>query len=250
MLHHPTLDKLRTLRLTGMARALDEQAHTTDIDALSFHERLGLLVDREMQERENRSLATRLRFARLRASAALEDLDYRAARSLDRSLIMKLASCEWVSEHLNLLITGPTGVGKSFLASAMAQKACREGFRALYQRLPRLLTELEISRGDGRYAKLMRSLAKVDVLILDDWGLEIMNDRQRRDLLEIIDERHESRSTIVTSQLPVEHWHEAIGDPTLADAILDRLVHNAYRIKLTGNSMRKRKALTESATQE
>lgn len=250
MLHHPTLDKLRTLKLTGMARALDEQAHTPDIDALSFHERLGLLVDREMQERENRSLATRLRFARLRSSAALEDLDYRAARNLDRSLIMKLAGCEWVSEHLNLLITGPTGVGKSFLASAVAQKACREGFRVLYQRLPRLLTELEISRGDGRYAKLMRALAKVDVLILDDWGLEIMNDRQRRDLLEIIDERHESRSTIVTSQLPVEHWHEAIGDPTLADAILDRLVHNAYRVKLAGNSMRKRKALTESATQE
>jgi len=243
MLTHPTFDQLRALKLTGMLKALQEQAQMPDIDRLEFLERLGLLVDREIAERDNRRLNARLRFARLKQAACLEDLDLKTPRQLDRALIRQLADCRWVKEHLNILITGPTGVGKSYLACALAQKACRQGYTAFYQRLPRLLTELEIARGDGRYPRLMRQLAKVDVLVLDDWGLDSgLNDRQRRDLLEILDDRYATHATVVTSQLPTEHWHEAIGDPTLADAILDRLVHNAHRIKLQGKSMRKHKA--------
>jgi DNA replication protein DnaC len=239
MLTHPTFEQLRKLKLTGMLKALQEQEQMPDIDQLGFLERLGLLVDREVQERDNRRLASRLRFAKLKQAACLEDLDLQTPRQLDRALIQQLADGRWIAQHLNVLITGPTGVGKSFLACALAQKACRQGYTAFYQRLPRLLTELEISRGDGRYPKLMRQLAKVDVLVLDDWGLENgLNDRQRRDLLEILDDRYATRATVVTSQLPVEHWHQALGDPTLAEAILDRLVHNAYRVKLKGKSMR------------
>lgn len=243
MLTHPTFEQLRSLKLTGMLKALQEQEQMADIDQLSFLERLGLLVDREIQERDNRRLASRLRFAKLKQAACLEDLDLKTPRQLDRSLLQQLADCRWVTQHLNVLITGPTGVGKSYLACALAQKACRQGHTAFYQRLPRLLTELEIARGDGRYPRLMRQLAKVDVLVLDDWGLDPgLNDRQRRDLLEILDDRYASRATVVTSQLPIEHWHEALGDPTLADAILDRLVHNAHRIPLQGKSMRKQAA--------
>jgi DNA replication protein DnaC len=247
MLTHPTFEQLQRLKLTGMLQALQEQEQMPGIDQLGFLERLGLLVDRETQERDNRRLASRLRFAKLKQAACLEDLDLKTPRQLDRVLIQQLADGRWVAQHLNVLITGPTGVGKSYLACALAQKACRQGYTAFYQRLPRLLTELEIARGDGRYPRLMRQLAKVDVLVLDDWGLENgLNDRQRRDLLEILDDRYASRATVVTSQLPVEHWHEALGDPTLADAILDRLVHNAHRIALKGNSMRKLKPLTDS----
>lgn len=243
MLNHPTFEQLRRLKLTGMLKALEEQEQMPDIDRLSFLERLGLLVDRERQERDNRRLTNRLRLAKLKQAACLEDLDLKTPRQLDRGFIQQLADCHWVTQHLNVLITGPTGVGKSFLACALAQKACRQGYTALYQRLPRLLTELEIARGDGRYPKLMRQLAKVDVLVLDDWGLENgLNDRQRRDLLEILDDRYASRATVVTSQLPIENWHQALGDPTLAEAILDRLVHNAHRIKLQGKSMRKQAA--------
>ena len=251
MLKHPTLDKLQTLKFTGMVAALTDQVATPDIDELAFEERLGLLVDREITERENRRLNSRLRGARLRHNAALEDLDYRHPRGLDKGLIQSLASCQWAREHLNILITGPTGVGKTWLACALAHKACREGYSAQYLRLTRLLRELMIAKGDGRYPQLLAKLAKVDVLLLDDWGLMKLNAENRRDLLEVLEDRHGSRSTIATSQLPIDEWHNVIGDPTLADAILDRLVHNAYRINLKGESMRKRQAkLTNTGPSE
>lgn len=240
MLHHPTLDKLQTLRLTGMVKALSEQMHLPESADLSFEERLGLLVDRELTERSDRRLTARLRQAKLRLSACLEDLHYRHPRGLEKSLMSTLASCQWIRERHNVLITGPTGIGKTWLACALGHQACREGYTVLYLRLPRLLQELPIAKGDGRYPKLMASLAKTDLLILDDWGLAMLNDENRRDLLDLLEDRHDRRATIVTSQLPVEHWHEAIGHPTLADAILDRLIHNAYKITLKGESMRKR----------
>jgi DNA replication protein DnaC len=242
MLSHPTLEKLQALRLTGMAKGLEEQLQITGIEELGFVERLGLLVDREMTERESRRLKDRLAKARLRQAASVEDVDLRTPRGLDRSLFLSLCSCQWVSQHLNVLITGPTGAGKSFLACALAQKACREGFTALYQRLPRLLPELALAKADGRYSKVLAGLARVDVLVLDDWGLHPLTDAHRRDLLEILEDRYGNRSTVVTSQLPVSSWHEAIGDATLADAVLDRLVHNAYELKLKGDSMRKTKS--------
>ncbi len=251
MLKHPTLDKLHALKLTGMAAALEDQSATPDITDLSFEERLGLLVDREMTERDNRRMSSRLRRAKLRHAAILEDIDYRNSRGLDKGLVQSLASCQWVKEHLNVLITGPTGVGKTWLACALAHKACREGYTAQYVRLTRLLRELTIAKGDGQYSKLLTSLAKVDVLILDDWGLMKLSAENRRDLLEVLEDRHGRRSTIATSQLPIEEWHGIIGDATLADAILDRLVHNAYKINLRGESMRKQQAkLTDTAASE
>jgi DNA replication protein DnaC len=249
MLIHPTLDKLQALKLTGMTAALSDQLQMPDIEELSFDERLGLLVDRELTARDNRRLTSRLRRARLKHQAALEDIDYRHPRGLDKSLIQALAACRWVQEHLNILITGPTGVGKTWLACALAQKACREGHTALYLRLPRLLPELAIAKGDGRYPKLLTMLAKTEVLVLDDWGLAPLTAEHRRDLLEILEDRHGVRSTLATSQLPLDKWHDLIGDPTLADAILDRLVHNAYKITLKGASMRKRQAKLTDTTQ-
>jgi len=251
MLTHPTLEKLQALKLTGMLSALKEQMHMPDIGDLSFEERLGLLVDREMTERDDRRLKTRLRQAKFRLNAAIEDIDYHHPRGLDKSLMLTLASCQWVKDRRNILITGPTGIGKTWLACALGQKACRQGYAVLYLRLPGLLQELPIAKGDGRYAKLMTSLAKTDLIVLDDWALAVLNDENRRDLLELLEDRHGRRATLVTSQLPVEHWHQALGDPTLADAILDRLVHNAYKITLTGDSMRKRLAIDKTdATQE
>ncbi len=248
MLNHPTLDKLKFLKFTGMADALAEQINVPDIADLAFEERLGLLVDREMTERENRRLTSRLRRARLKHNAVFEDIDYRHPRGLDKSLTLSLASCQWVKERLNILITGPTGVGKTWLACAFAHKACREGYGALYQRLPRLLNNLTIAKGDGRYPKLLDSLAKTDVLILDDWGLSKLTAENRRDLLELLEDRYNQRSTLATSQLPLDKWHDLIGDPTLADAILDRLMHNAYKINLKGESMRKQQSKLTNTT--
>lgn len=242
MLNHPTLDKLHQLRLTGMAQGLIDQQRLPEINQLSFDERLGLLVDRELTAREDRQLHTRLRKAKLRHRACIEDIDYRHRRGLDKALMAQLASGDWIGKHHNLILQGPTGVGKTWIACALGHKACRDGYSVLYVRLPRLLEDLALAHGDGRYPKLMTALGRTDLLILDDWGLAPLTDLQRRDLLELLDDRHGSRSTLVTSQLPVDHWHEHIGDPTLADAILDRLIHNAYRITLTGESMRKRTA--------
>jgi DNA replication protein DnaC len=202
-----------------------------------------LLVDREMVERENRYLKLRLQKARLRQNACVEDIDYRHPRGLDKALMLKLAGCHWIRDHHNLIITGPTGAGKTYLACALGHKACRERYTARYIRLPRLLEELGVGRGDGRYAKLLDAFARLDLLVLDDWGIAPLADEQRRDLLEIIEDRHGRKSTLVVSQIPVEKWHGAIGNPTIADAILDRLVHNAYRIALKGDSMRKKKAI-------
>ena len=242
MLIHPMLDKLQILRFFGMLSALEEQMKMPDIENLSFDERLALLIDREMIDRQNRRFKTRLRKAKLRQNACIEDIDFRHPRGLDKSLMMQLASGQWIKEANNLLIIGPTGVGKTYLACALAHKACQLDYSALYFRLPRLLQQLDIAKGDGRYGKLLKNLAKTNLIVIDDWGLKKLIKEQSHDLLEIFEDRHRLRSVLITSQLPVDHWHEIIGNPTLADAILDRLVHNSYRINLKGESMRKKKS--------
>ena len=242
MLLHPTFEKLTAMRFTGMAAALDEQMQMDGLDGMAFEERLGLLLDREQAVRETRRMQTRLRKAKLRQQGFVEDIDFRHPRGLDKSLVIRLADCQWIRKHNNLIIIGSTGVGKSYLACAFAEKACREGFSALYLRTTKLFEDLSLAKGDGRYLKLLTSYAKTDLLVLDDYGLLGLNQEQRHDLLEILEDRHGLKSTLVTSQLPVENWHEQIGDPTLADAILDRLVHSAHKIQLKGESMRKKTA--------
>lgn len=240
MLIHPTIDKLNSMRLTGMAKALRAQMENPEIHNLPFEDRLALIVDMECLERESRQLTAKLKNAKLRQNAALEDLDTRPGRGIDRALLASLATCSWVKKHHNLLITGATGTGKTWLSCAISHTACRQGITAVYHRLPTLMQDLDLARHDGRYKKVMQSLAKSELIILDDLGLAPMSAEQLRDLLEIIDVRYQKGSTLITSQLPVASWHEALGDPTMADAILDRVVHNAYKIELDGvDSMRK-----------
>jgi DNA replication protein DnaC len=240
MLNNITLEKLQRLRLTGMAAAFEEQLNNplTDMD---FESRLAILVEREALLRDNRKMKRRLQQAKFQQNACVEDIDYQHARGLNKSQLLELAHCNWIRSHLNIIITGPTGCGKTYLACAIAHKACLEGFNSRYYRLPRLWEALKIAKADGTYSQWLMQLAKVDVLILDDWGLVVSDVTQRRDLLEILDDRYQQRSTIITSQLPTSHWHEHLNDETLADAILDRILHNAVSLSLNGESMRKHK---------
>ena len=240
MLTEQTIEKLHQMRLRGIAAAYQESLERTGDHDLSFEDRFGLMVDREWNERQNRSLKRRLQLAKLREPACIEDVNYRHPRGLDRSVIERLATCQWITHHDNVLLTGPTGVGKTWLACALGHQACRDGFSVLHARVSRLLDQLRLAHADGSYARELARLARIDVLILDDWGLEVLGADQRRDLLEVIEDRRGARSTIVTSQLPVHAWHDTIGDPTIADSILDRLIHQAHRIALDGPSLRQK----------
>lgn len=250
MLTHPTLDQLKALKFDGMAEAFTELETQDGATMLSHAEWLGLLIDRETTSRETKRFESRMRTTKLRhVGASPEDVDYRSRRNLDKALFQKLLTGKWIRDRRNLMITGPCGVGKTWLACALAQSTCRDGTTVLYKRLPRLFDELELAHGDGRFPRLFRSLTKTDLLILDDWGPDRLNAAQRRDLMEIVEDRYEAGSTLITSQLPIDAWHDVIGEPTFADAILDRLVHNAYRIGLDGQSMRKTKFKTGDETQ-
>jgi DNA replication protein DnaC len=239
MLIEHTITRLNDMRLTGMSEAYSSQRERPNIDEFSFDERFSLLVDQEWTYRQNRRLARLLKAAKLRLPACVEDINYRQPRGLDRNLVVHLAACDWITNSQNVLITGPTGVGKTFIACALAHSACRHGFSARYYRVPRLLSELAIARGDGSYPKMLARLSKIRLLILDDWGTAPLSPVESRDIMEIIDDRSQLSSTIIASQLPVEDWHASIIDPSVADAVLDRLVHNSHRIHLKGESMRK-----------
>ena len=242
MLKHPTLDQLHALGLHGMARGFGELAEADETKGLDRNDWLALLLDREATWRRDKRLTARLRAAKLRHQASVEDVDYRAARGLDRALFQKLAEGQWIDAHDNLALVGPAGVGKSWIACAIGQKACRDNRSVVYHRWPKLCEDLALARGDGRHPRLLKSLGRADLLILDDFGLAPLDADSRHDLLEILEERYGRKSTIVTSQLPVSAWHEIIGNPTYADAILDRLAHNAHRIELTGESLRRARA--------
>ncbi len=246
MLNHPTLDQLKNLKLAGMADAFIELQSNDSADDLGHAEWLALLLDREAANRNTKRLNTRLRTARLRhVGASIEDVDYRTPRKLDKTLFQQLTMCKWIGENRNLLVTGPCGIGKTWLGCALGQKACRHDYTVLYKRVPRLFAELDLAHGDGHFPRLFHSLVKADLLILDDWGPDRLSAGQRRDLMEIVEDRSGTGSTLITSQLPVDKWHDVIGDPTFADAILDRLVHNAFRLQLDGPSMRKLKLKKE-----
>lgn len=242
MLTQPTIEKLNAMKLNAMARSFADQMKCPDMTQLSFEERFGLIVDYQMTDLENRRMQNRLKNAKLRLSASVEDLDFKQGRGMERSTVMSLAGNQWVKSHHNILVTGPTGAGKSYLACALAQKACRDGHSVLYQRLPRLLQDIAVSRHDGRYNKLIAPIVKCEVLILDDLLISPLTRDEQRELLEIVEERYNRKATVVTSQLPVKAWHDAMQDPTLADAILDRLVHNAYKLELKGESMRRKQS--------
>jgi DNA replication protein DnaC len=249
MLTSPTLDKLRDLNLLGMSRAYKEQIERADYQALGFDDRLGMLVDVELQERENRRLHRYLKAARLRDQACVEDIDFHAPRGLNRAQILELAESRWVDAHQNVLVVGATGLGKTYVACALAEAAIRKGHTALYMRFPRMVDELAVARVDGRMPRLLATWARVGVLVLDDFAMQSLSSQQAADLLEVVEDRSQRRSTILTSQMPVKQWHEALGDATVADAILDRLVHNAHRLELRGHeSLRgSRTAVTSSA---
>ena len=242
MLTQATIDKMHVMKLTSLAEAFARILRSPELAELSFEDRVGMMVDAEHDAREQRKLTRRLRWARLRHQASLEDVDWHSPRGLDRQVVLSLGRCEWIREHHNLLITGPTGVGKSWLACAFAERACRSGHSATYARAPRLHHDLVVARADGSYGRLLARIAKTELLVLDDFALTPLKDQERRDLLEILEDRHERASTLVTSQLPVKSWHEAIAEPTLADAICDRLIHAAHRIELKGASLREAKA--------
>jgi DNA replication protein DnaC len=242
MLNQPTFDKLCAMRLRGMAEALQQQLQEPDIHQLSFEERFGLLIDQQWDWRQNRALERRLRSARLQGTACIEDIDYRTPRGLDRAVLRSLTQqSAWVEAHQNLFLSGPTGIGKTWLSRAIAQKACRDGFTALFLKAAELFRDLAASRADGSHSKHLYQLGRVDVLIVDDWAMAPMTEPERRDFLEICDSRYQVCSTLLTSQLPISSWHAQIGDPTIADSILDRLVHNAHRIELQGESMRRKR---------
>lgn len=247
MLTEATVDKMITLRLSAMAHAFRQQAESPQYRELSFEERLGMLVDAEWTSRQQRKLSRRLKSAQLRYSASVEDIDFQASRGLVRQSFLSLASCAWIPAKQNVILTGCTGTGKTFLACALAEKACRADFSAYYVRVPRLLHDLTVARADGSYSRLLAKLARTDLLALDDWLLTPLKDSERRDLLEVIEDRYERAATLIATQLPVTAWHQAIGEPTLADAICDRLIHRAHRIDLSGPTLREPKPSTEAA---
>jgi DNA replication protein DnaC len=239
MLPQPTIEKLIHMKLYAMANAFRTQLEIVDAQQLSFEERFALLVDEQFLWRENRALERRLRGAKLKQKATLEDINYQHARGLDRKLLRSLARSEWVRQKQNILLLGPTGIGKSWIGCALAQKACRDGFTAFHRKSSELFRELEVAHADGSIGRLLLHLAQFDVLLIDDFAMAPLKDSERRDFLEICDDRYQRRSLILTSQMPVAHWHEQIGDATIADSILDRLLHNAHRIELNGESLRK-----------